>query len=157
MVYGKHGRGGIYDVQESLRLLSRSSSSSSSSSSPSTDTIDIRDPAVCLPLVRTILKSLPHRHRLSSTIATLSSDMWAEDSELYDVFCHSQDVAYDVQGVFDLVKEGGGGGGEEEEEGGERLVFQSWQVPRLYEAETYLGKGAMGEIEEALGRGGGGQ
>jgi len=116
MVYGHHGRTGIYDIQSALKLVPASSTSTST----------------CLETVRHILSNLPGTHRLQTTKATLSdSGMWETDEEIYDVFCHSQDRAYTVPEIFEWIE--GAGKGE--------LVMSSWGVPALYNLSTYYPDG----------------
>ena len=121
MLYGEHGRTGIYDVQNALTDLGV----------PRTE-----NPDECLRAVRSILTSLPKEHRLQATLRSFSLKHEADfdDAELYDMFCHSNDVAFDVEGIFELISEGGGG----------ELEFAGWETPYLYDPRRYLEQKAEG-------------
>ena len=114
MVYGSHGRTGVYDVQSALRDMN-------------IDTV--ANPLQCLDLVKSILAALPENHRLQKTVMRMAQgDMFQEDSEMYDIFCHSQDKSYSVEEGFELIAAGGGGD----------LRMASWHQPILYDPSTYI-------------------
>lgn len=121
MVYGEHGRTGVYDLQQSVRSL--------------VDTV--ADPQSCITIVKQFISAMPPTHRLSSTIrswmmgAEKMEDVgiYREDSEIYDIFCHSQDKAYNVESVFEFIYEGGEG----------ELAMASWQSEVVYDPSTFYG------------------
>ena len=89
----------------------------------------VGNPKICLELVKSLIPSLPLTHRLHQTVKLMSEgDMWSEDSEIYDIFCHSQDKAYSVEEIFDFIREGGGGD----------LSMASWHQPILYKPSTFI-------------------
>ena len=87
MVYAKYGRTGIYHMQELMRTLN-------------TDETDIRS---MLENARVAFSSLPETHSLKSGSVPLSNEHAAEldDSDWYDLFLITQDIAYTVPEIYD--------------------------------------------------------
>ncbi|GMH58084.1 hypothetical protein TL16_g02531 [Triparma laevis f. inornata] len=115
MLYGAHGRTGVYDVQSAIKDMG-------------VDTV--ANPKICLDIVKSLISSLPPTHRLYKTVELMSQgdNLWPEESEIYDIFCHSQDRAYTVEQVFEFISEGGQG----------ELTMASWHQPVLYRPSTYI-------------------
>ena len=121
MVYGQHGRTGVYDLQDSVRAL--------------IDTV--KNPGGCLEFVKAILSNLPLTHRLAQTTRNMAkADMYSEDAELYDIFCHSQDTAFSVEDIFEFIAEGGSGD----------LAMATWQDEIVYDPSTFYKYGNGTEL-----------
>ncbi len=94
MLYGRYGRRGVYDLQEILRALFP-------------DTLPARDR---IDQARALLEQLPPTNYFQST-----RDRWEPeishggygDAGLYDLLLHSQDRAYDVDAIYDLLQDSG--------------------------------------------------
>lgn len=92
MLYGKHARAGVYEIQELLRMLN----CHEENPKRKTDT------------ARRILQSLPKTNtlRLRMEQAKLTVDKMP-DEEIYDKFLHSQDRAYTIAEVHEFLSAAG--------------------------------------------------
>jgi SAM-dependent methyltransferase len=88
MVYGRYGRSGVYELQESLRTLGR----------------DLDLPAR-VRLTRKLLPALPKTNRFARN--TILGDHKRSDAELVDLLLHSRDRAYSVPEVAELASGAG--------------------------------------------------
>ena len=86
MVYGKYGRLGIYNMQDAMRLINR----------------NIIDPQKKVDNVKDILSNLPPRNWFQFQ-KTWFNDA-ATDNGLYDMFLHSNDIPFTVDGVYEMVE-----------------------------------------------------
>ena len=86
MVYGKHGRQGVYQIQGLLQIINGKHESISK---------EIRNAKI-------ILKVLPKRHWFSHVRFT-ELVSW-KNSGIYDILLHKRDVAYSVEGVYQLLQ-----------------------------------------------------
>jgi SAM-dependent methyltransferase len=152
MVYGTHGRRGVYDLQKSMRHLALvrtqelaaaaatavsaaataaadaavaagadEATAAASAATATTEAVAAEnaatkggDRAWRLRMLTELLHRLPRSHALHGYLE--NAHVWRGydgnqkmelDTELFDLFLHSQDQAYDVQGVADLAKDGG--------------------------------------------------
>lgn len=89
MVYGKHGRTGVYYLQQALRLLTK----------------NIKTGQEKVELAKAVLANLPPGnwyHHLKRHFAPGIANFG--DAEIYDLFLHSQDRPYSVPEIYDWVE-----------------------------------------------------
>lgn len=91
MVYAKYGRTGVYHMQELMRLINTGES----------------DFARKIKNTKSTLSCLPERHCLKSGPIPLTDAHAAEleDSDWYDLFLISQDIAYTVSEIYEWLTE----------------------------------------------------
>jgi SAM-dependent methyltransferase len=111
MVYGLHGRTGVYQAQAMLRLLTQG------------------DPAPIAPkarvkVARALLAEMPPTNWLRRNPA-VGDHIEAGDAGLYDLLLHSRDRAYDVAALAELVAGAG-------------LEIAAFIEPWRYEPASYL-------------------
>lgn len=88
MVYGLHGRAGVYMVQDLLRRVI-----------PADAPYDVR-----LSMARAFLSRLPSNHLFAKHSARFADEInWADGSGIFDLFLHSTDRAYTVPEIYDWV------------------------------------------------------
>lgn len=110
LVYGRHGRQHIYQVQQLLRLVA-----------PDTLPADER-----IAIAKQLLVGLRPEHW-----ANLGRGSWAGEidqhgeSGLFDLFLHSQDRAYTVPEIYGWLQGAG-------------FALVRWDLPILYDPATYL-------------------
>ena len=152
MVYGTHGRRGVYDLQKSMRHLALvrtqelaaaaatavsaaataaakaavaagadEATAAASAVKAATEAVAVEnavtkggDRAWRLRMLTELLHRLPRSHALHGYLENAhvsrgydGNQKMELDTELFDLFLHSQDQAYDVQGVADLANDGG--------------------------------------------------
>jgi SAM-dependent methyltransferase len=112
MVYGAVGRTGVYHLQHVLRQLGR-------------DETD----AARLDLARRLLKQLPPTNWFARN-PFVRDHLNAGDAGVYDLLLHSQDRAYTVPELFDLVTSAG-------------LAITGLIEPWRYDPASYLSDGAL--------------
>ena len=112
MVYGRHGRTGVYQVQAMLRALTRS------------EPAPANTPKARLRLARALLGQLPPTNWLRRNPA-VGDHIEAGDPGLYDLLLHSRDRAYDVAELAALVAGAG-------------LEIASFIEPWRYDPASYL-------------------
>lgn len=113
MVYGRHGRTGVYQAQAMLRELTRAEPAPGNT------------PKARLKLARTLLGQLPPTNWLRRNPA-VGDHIEAGDPGLYDLLLHSRDRAYDVAELAQLVAGAG-------------LEIASFIEPWRYDPASYLG------------------
>lgn len=90
MVYGKYGRTGVYQMQDLMRLVNHGTS----------------EPAQMLDLTRRTLSTLPDTNWFQR-----GSELFLQkdtgDTEVYDLFLHSQDRAYSIPELFQWLDQAG--------------------------------------------------
>lgn len=90
MVYGQYGRTGLYQIQEMMRQMTQ----------------DESDPHTRTQMTRTVLGSLPNTNWFER-----GHDVFQQaemnDTELYDMFLHSQDRAYTVPQLYEFLDQQG--------------------------------------------------
>ncbi len=94
MVYGQYGRTAVYMIQALMRLINA----------------DDPDMQAKINRCRSVLRDLPGTHwaRISDGLNNISlSSVEKEDNEIYDLFMHSQDRAYTVPQLYELVEGAG--------------------------------------------------
>ena len=85
MVYGQYGRTGVYQMQQLMRLINSNET----------------NPDHQLQNTRTVLDSLPDTNWYKMTEHSFFPDSTAiNDTELFDIFLHSQDTAYTVPRLY---------------------------------------------------------
>jgi SAM-dependent methyltransferase len=119
MVYGALGRIGVYHLQEVLRNLSADDAN-----------------AVRLDLARRLLKQLPPTNWFRRN-PSVSDHLNVGDAGLYDLLLHSQDRAYQVPELVDLVRGAG-------------LEITAFIEPWRYRPESYIGDPALRQRFERL-------
>ena len=108
MVYAPHGRTGVYELQDALRLLA-----------PEAD-----PPATRLDTARRVMRHLPDSAWLRRN--TLFADhLTGGDAGLYDLLLNPRDRAYDVPALHSLLAEAG-------------LSVTAWMEPLRYDPAVYL-------------------
>ncbi|CAK0779475.1 Methyltransferase family protein [Azospirillaceae bacterium] len=112
MVYAPYGRTGVYPLQAALRLITRDVEGQRPSS-----------PAERVALTRRLLRHLPSTNWLRRN--PIMGDHVISDAGLYDLLLHSQDRAYTVPELAQLVNEGG-------------LAIKSFIEPARYQPQTYV-------------------
>ena len=120
MVYGRIGRSGVYDMQETLRLLS-----------PEDEAPDKR-----LGVARRLLPGLPTTNRLRRNEA-VTDHIQGGDAGIFDLLLHSRDRAYDVEGFVDLIE-------------GCDLGLVTLVDPARYTPETYLADPQLRKLAAGL-------
>lgn len=91
MLYARYGRRGVYDMQKIFRILLP-------------DTLSVQDR---IDGARTLLKQLPPTNYFRRNSDRWESEIGAGgygDAGLYDLLLHSQDRAYDVDAIYDLLQ-----------------------------------------------------
>jgi len=88
MVYGQYGRTGVYQMQELMKLINE----------------DEEDMRVQLERTKKILRSLPKTNWFKLAEYLFADIKKGDEIEIYDAFLHSQDRAYTVQQLYDLVE-----------------------------------------------------
>lgn len=106
MVYGRYGRAGVYPLQDALRQLTGA-----------------EDAAQKITLARSLLADLPEGNEFRRN--PFVGDHTTGDAGLYDLLLHSQDRAYTVPELYELV-EGAG------------LSVAAWIEPCRYDPLNYL-------------------
>ncbi|MGZ9067756.1 MAG: class I SAM-dependent methyltransferase, partial [Burkholderiales bacterium] len=94
MLYGRYGRRGVYDMQEVFQMLL-----------PETMAAQEKIDAA-----RAVLAQLPPTNYFQRNRGLWESEIGAGgygDAGLYDLLLHSQDRAYDVDAIYDLLEAGG--------------------------------------------------
>lgn len=91
MVYGQYGRTSVYQMQELMRLIN-------------SDELSIDQK---ITNTREVIKALPGSSLLKSGPSPLHSADNLSDSDLYDLFLHSQDRAYTVLELYQWIEECG--------------------------------------------------
>lgn len=94
MLYARYGRRGVYDMQKIFRALLP-------------DTLPIRDK---IDEARALLNQLPPNNYFRRNGDRWESEIGAGgygDAGLYDLLLHSQDRAYDVDAIYDLLQAAG--------------------------------------------------
>lgn len=91
MLYGQYGRTGVYQIQEMMRQM----------------TPDVSDPHTRNQMTRTVIGSLPDTNWFQRGRNLFQPDAKMSESEVYDLFLHSQDRAYTVPQLYDFVEEQG--------------------------------------------------
>lgn len=112
MVYGQHGRTGVYQAQAMLRTLT------------SHDPAPAATPKARLKVARSLLAQLPPTNWLRRNPA-VGDHLEAGDAGLYDLLLHSRDRAYDVAGLAELVAGAG-------------LEIAAFIEPWRYDPASYL-------------------
>jgi ubiquinone/menaquinone biosynthesis C-methylase UbiE len=112
MVYGRHGRTGVYQAQAMLRALTQA------------EPAPANTPKARLKLARTLLGQMPPTNWLRRNPA-VGDHLEAGDAGLYDLLLHSRDRAYDVAELAELVAGAG-------------LEIASFIEPWRYDPESYL-------------------
>lgn len=112
MVYGRHGRTGVYQAQAMLRALTRH------------EPAPANTPQARLKLARSLLSQLPPTNWLRRNPA-VGDHLEAGEAGLYDLLLHSRDRAYDVAELAALVESAG-------------LEVASFIEPWRYAPESYL-------------------
>ena len=108
MVYAPHGRTGVYELQDALRLLAPES----------------EPPAARLDTARRVMRHLPESAWLRRN--TLFADhLTGGDAGLYDLLLNPRDRAYDVPALHRLLAEAG-------------LHVTAWMEPLRYDPAVYL-------------------
>ena len=88
MLYGKHGRDGVYNLQDMFRTLGVRAK-----------TVQPEE----IEAIRQLVKTLPHTHPLSAKLA-LFRNMDVPHAEIVDLFLHPQDRAYSISEIYQLVE-----------------------------------------------------
>lgn len=94
MLYGRYGRRGVYDMQEVFRALLP-------------DTMSMEEKVAA---ARVVLQQLPPTNYFQRNREQWEGEIGAGgygDAGLYDLLLHSQDRAYDVDGIHELLEGGG--------------------------------------------------
>ncbi len=128
MLYGRYGRRGVYELQEILRLLLP-------------DTLPFQDR---IAETRALLQQLPPTNYFQRDRDRWESEIGSGgygDAGLYDLLLHSQDRAYDVDAVYDLL-----------EAGGLRLVDFTGPQKRRYRLRNLLSQPSSLRLCEKLDR-----
>jgi SAM-dependent methyltransferase len=112
MVYGRHGRTGVYQAQAMLRTLAQGEPAPGNT------------PKARLKLARSLLGQLPPTNWLRRNPA-VGDHIEAGDPGLYDLLLHARDRAYDVAELAELVAGAG-------------LEIASFIEPWRYDPESYL-------------------
>ena len=112
MVYGRHGRTGVYQAQAMLRALTEA------------EPAPANTPKARLKLARALLGQLPATNWLRRNPA-VGDHLEAGEAGLYDLLLHSRDRAYDVAELGQLVAGAG-------------LEIASFIEPWRYDPESYL-------------------
>lgn len=112
MVYGLHGRTGVYQAQAMLRMLTAS------------DPAPAATPQARVKVARALLAQMPPTNWLRRNPA-IGDHIEAGDAGLYDLLLHSQDRAYDVAAVAALVAAAG-------------LEIAAFIEPWRYDPASYL-------------------
>lgn len=112
MVYGVHGRTGVYQAQAMLRQLTRN------------DPAPAATPKARIKVARSLLGQLPPTNWLRRNPA-VGDHLEAGDAGLYDLLLHSRDRAYDVAGLAELVAGAG-------------LEIAAFIEPWRYDPASYL-------------------
>ena len=108
MVYAPHGRTGVYELQDALRLLSP----------------EHEPPAVRLDTARRVMRALPDSAWLRRN--TLFADhLTGGDAGLYDLLLNPRDRAFSVTALHDLLTAAG-------------LRVTCWMEPMRYDPAIYL-------------------
>ncbi len=89
MLYGELGRTGVYDMQAMLRELTK----------------DGETPQARVEIAKRLIKSLPDSNRLRRN--PLITDHLVNDSGLFDLLLHSQDRAYRVPDIYEVLERTG--------------------------------------------------
>ncbi|MCK6440601.1 MAG: class I SAM-dependent methyltransferase, partial [Planctomycetes bacterium] len=110
MVYGTHGRVGVYQMQELLRRLNG----------------DEPDMRVRIAEARALLEQAPPTNWFKRSESKHDDHIAFGDAGLYDLLLHSQDRAYTVDECYEFV-----------EQAGMRLSSFAY-LPYLYKPETFL-------------------
>ncbi len=113
MVYGVHGRTGVYQAQAMLRQLTQN------------DPAPAATPQARIRIARSLLAQLPPTNWLRRNPA-VGDHLEAGDAGLYDLLLHSRDRAYDVAGLAALVEDAG-------------LEIAAFIEPWRYDPTSYLG------------------
>ena len=89
MVYGRHGRTGVYQMQEMLKLINR----------------DVDDMQQRVGNARWVLEHLPDSNWLVRGFRdAVLGDLLSSDVNIYDTLLHSWDRAYSVDKLYDFVQ-----------------------------------------------------
>ncbi len=112
MVYGRHGRTGVYQTQAMLRMLAQG------------EPAPANTPKARLKLARGLLGQLPPTNWLRRNPA-VGDHLEAGDPGLYDLLLHARDRAYDVAELAELVAGAG-------------LEIAAFIEPWRYDPESYL-------------------
>lgn len=115
MLYAEYGRRGVYDMQEIFRALLP-------------DTLPLRDK---IDEARALLDQLPPTNYFQRNRDQWEAEIGAGgygDAGLYDLLLHSQDRAYDVDAIYDLLQAAG-----------LQLVDFTGPQKRSYQLENLLG------------------
>jgi len=112
MVYGRHGRTGVYQAQAMLRELTRH------------EPAPANTPKARLRLARSLLGQLPPTNWLRRNPA-VGDHLEAGEAGLYDLLLHSRDRAYDVAELAELAASAG-------------LEIVGFIEPWRYDPESYL-------------------
>jgi len=112
MVYGRHGRTGVYQAQAMLRALTQN------------EPAPANTPKARLKVARALLGQMPPTNWLRRNPA-VGDHIEAGDPGLYDLLLHSRDRAYDVAELAQLVASAG-------------LEIATFIEPWRYEPESYL-------------------
>jgi SAM-dependent methyltransferase len=108
MVYAPHGRTGVYELQDALRLLA-----------PETE-----PPATRLDTARRVMRTLPESAWLRRN-SLFADHLTGGDAGLYDLLLNPRDRAYDVSGLAALLAGAG-------------LDITCWMEPLRYDPAVYL-------------------
>jgi SAM-dependent methyltransferase len=112
MVYGLHGRTGVYQAQAMLRMLTAG------------DPAPASTPRARIKIARSLLAQMPPTNWLRRNPA-VGDHLEAGDPGLYDLLLHSRDRAYDVAGLAELVAGAG-------------LEIATFIEPWRYDPASYL-------------------
>lgn len=112
MVYGLHGRTGVYQAQAMLRTLTQR------------DPAPAATPKARLKVARSLLAQLPATNWLRRNPA-VGDHLEAGEAGLYDLLLHARDRAYDVAGLAQLVAGAG-------------LEIAAFIEPWRYDPASYL-------------------
>ena len=110
MVYGRHGRSAIYQLQELFRLIA-----------PASMPADQR-----IRIVRTTLAALPPTHWRELGRNGQAREV-LQDADIFDLYLHSLDRAYTVQEIYALLS-------------GSNMRLVRWLLPHVYSPELYAGR-----------------
>jgi len=91
MVYGRHGREGVYQMQELMRYLNRGET----------------DRQRRVDRTSAILRHLPDTNWFARSRHIFDDDLVYGDVGVYDLFLHSQDRAYTVEELHEFLRDGG--------------------------------------------------
>ena len=94
MLYARYGRRGVYDIQRILRTIA-----------PQSEPATVR-----IARARALLDALPPGNYFRRSLEAWESEIAVDgygDAGLYDLLLHSQDRAYDIAAIYDLLHAAG--------------------------------------------------